>query len=46
MTVIHRRQEDLFHGYANVLGLGRRCREAVLDATTALRTTLAVLSTE
>ena len=31
------RQEDLIHGYANFLGIGRRFREATAEAAGALR---------
>ncbi|QWF81345.1 alpha/beta hydrolase [Amycolatopsis sp. CA-230715] len=36
------RQEDLIHGYANFLGVGRRFREAVAEAAGALRLGLSI----
>jgi acetyl esterase len=42
VPIVIRRQADLFHGFANVLGAGRRCREAVFEAVGALRTGLAL----
>lgn len=45
VPIVIRRQEDLFHGFANVLGAGSRCREAVFEAVGALRTGLALRGT-
>jgi acetyl esterase len=42
VAVEHRRQVDLIHGYASMLPLGGRFREAVDEAATALRAGLAV----
>lgn len=45
VPIVIRRQEDLFHGFANILGAGSRCREAVFEAVGALRTGLAFRGT-
>ncbi|MEU5693550.1 alpha/beta hydrolase [Actinosynnema sp. NPDC020468] len=42
VPVVLRRYEGLFHGYANVLGVGGVFREAVAEAVGALRTGLAL----
>ena len=42
VPVVLRRYEGLFHGYANVLGVGGIFREAVSEAVGALRTGLAL----
>ncbi|MFE0511271.1 alpha/beta hydrolase [Streptomyces sp. NPDC058964] len=40
VTVALSRQPDLFHGYVNFLGIGRRFREATAEAAGALRLAL------
>jgi len=45
VPVVLRRHEGLFHGYANVLGVGGVFREAVAEAVGALRTGLALANT-
>ncbi|MEV0677242.1 alpha/beta hydrolase [Actinosynnema sp. NPDC050436] len=42
VPVVLRRHEGLFHGYANILGVGGVFREAVAEAVGALRTGLAL----
>ncbi|CCH27594.1 alpha/beta hydrolase [Actinosynnema sp. NPDC047251] len=42
VPVVLRRYEGLFHGYANILGVGGVFREAVAEAVGALRTGLAL----
>lgn len=42
VSVVVRRHDDLIHGYASMLGVGRRFREAVFEAVGALRTGLAL----
>jgi acetyl esterase len=42
VSVVVRRHLDLIHGYANMLGVGRRFREAVFEAVGALRAGLAL----
>lgn len=42
VTVALRREEDLLHGFVNMLGAGARCRQATLDAAHALRAGLRV----
>ncbi len=42
VAVIARREPDLMHGFANLLGISPRCREAVAHACGALRTGLEV----
>ncbi|GDY30697.1 alpha/beta hydrolase [Gandjariella thermophila] len=42
VSVVVRRHDDLIHGYANMLGVGRRFREAVFEAVGALRAGLAL----
>jgi acetyl esterase len=42
VPVVLRRYEGLFHGYANVLGVGGAFREAVAEAVGSLRTGLAL----
>jgi acetyl esterase len=39
-TVVLRRHADLIHGFANMIGLSPRCREALAEAAGALRTAL------
>ena len=41
VAVILRREPDLMHGFANLLGISARCREAVAQAAGALRVGLA-----
>ncbi|MBB5958960.1 acetyl esterase [Saccharothrix tamanrassetensis] len=45
VPVVLRRYEGLFHGYANILGVGGVFREAVAEAVGALRTGLALANT-
>lgn len=45
VAVVCHRQPDLIHGFANLLGLGGRFREAVLEAAAVLRTGLALTVT-
>ncbi|MFD1147034.1 alpha/beta hydrolase [Saccharothrix hoggarensis] len=45
VPVVLRRHEGLFHGYANILGVGGVFREAVAEAVGALRTGLALANT-
>ncbi|NUT47246.1 MAG: alpha/beta hydrolase [Saccharothrix sp.] len=45
VPVVLRRHEGLFHGYANVLGVGGVFREAVAEAVGSLRTGLALANT-
>jgi acetyl esterase len=40
VTVVQRREPDLMHGFANLLGISVRCREAVARAAGALTTGL------
>lgn len=40
VSVVARRYDDLIHGYATMLGVGSRFREAVFEAVGALRTGL------
>ncbi|MCG8914701.1 alpha/beta hydrolase [Actinokineospora sp. PR83] len=42
VPVVKSRQADLIHGYINILGVGTRFREALSEATGALRTGLAL----
>jgi acetyl esterase len=42
VSVAVRRHDDLIHGYANMLGIGARFREAVFEAVGALRAGLAL----
>ncbi|MBW4719738.1 alpha/beta hydrolase [Saccharothrix obliqua] len=42
VPVVLRRHEGLFHGYANILGVGTVFREAVAEAVGALRTGIAL----
>ena len=42
VPVVLRRHEGLFHGFANVLGVGGIFREAVSEAVGALRTGFAL----
>lgn len=42
VPVVVRRYDDLIHGYATMLGVSRRFREAVFEAVGALRTGLAL----
>ncbi len=42
VTVVQRREPDLMHGFANLLGISVRCREAVAHAAGALATGLQV----
>jgi acetyl esterase len=37
VPVVLRRHPDLIHGFANMIGLSSRCREAVAEAASALR---------
>jgi acetyl esterase len=41
VDVVLRREPDLMHGFANLLGISPRCREAVAQAADALRVGLA-----
>ena len=41
VQVVLRRHPDLIHGFANMIGLSTRCREAVAEAASALRIGLA-----
>ncbi|KOX32502.1 alpha/beta hydrolase [Saccharothrix sp. NRRL B-16348] len=45
VPVVLRRYEGLFHGYANILGVGGVFREAVAEAVGSLRTGLALANT-
>src|SRR5437764_2792655 len=42
VSVVVRRHDDLIHGYANMLGVGQRFREAVFEAVGVLRAGLAL----
>jgi len=42
VPVVLRRHPDLIHGFANMIGLSTRCREAVAEAASALRIGLAL----
>jgi acetyl esterase len=42
VPVVLRRHPDLIHGFANMIGLSSRCREAVAEAASALRIGLAL----
>lgn len=44
VPVVLRRQPDLVHGFVNMIGLSRRCRDAAAEAAGALRTGLALVS--
>ncbi len=45
-AVTLRREPDLIHGFASMLGVSERCREALAQAAGALRTGLATADTE
>lgn len=44
VPVVYRCQEDLIHGFVNLVALGARFREATLEVASALRTGLALAS--
>jgi acetyl esterase len=43
VPVVLRRQDGLLHGFASMFGVSGRCREAVAEAASALRTGLALV---
>ncbi|HEY3263478.1 MAG TPA: alpha/beta hydrolase fold domain-containing protein [Pseudonocardiaceae bacterium] len=42
VPVVLRRFDDLYHGFANAVGIGRRGREAMLEIAGALRVGVAL----
>lgn len=42
VPVVERRHDDLIHGFVNLIGIGKRFREAVAEAAGALRTGFAL----